>query len=234
MVLGKIKELPVNAQIITKVKVVDIRERESEDGSIFYIGTIVDKDGVANFITNIPLEKGKCYEIFGRVTDEKSVKIIEKVIKGIKYPREIPEIPKEELFNRGEVFDVKVPAILEISSDNIYINYYCSICNSLVEAKIKPKGLVYICKNCGELDPEEVIVRIKALGKIHFGTVSKRCYIPFSTLEKYMPRILEILEEFGVEDTIKDIAIKLHGKTFLVRGFDGKDGNYIITELEDI
>ncbi|MCQ6254528.1 hypothetical protein [Methanocaldococcus sp.] len=234
MVLGKISSLLPNSQILTKVKIVDIRKKESEEGSVFYIGIMVDKDGVANFITTIPLEKGKCYEIFGKITEEKSVRIIEKVIKGVKYPREIPEIPKEELYNRGEVLDVKVPAILEVSPSTIFVNYYCKICRGIVEAKIKPRGMVYICKNCGEIDPEDVDVKIKVFGKIHFGTLSKRCYIPPATLENFMPSILDMLEEYGIDDTIREISLRLHGKTFLVRGFEGKEGNYIITDMEDI
>ncbi|WP_456472536.1 hypothetical protein [Methanocaldococcus sp.] len=234
MVLGKINELTPGTQILAKVKIVNIRKKENEDGNIFYIGTMVDKDGVANFITSLPLEKGKCYEIFGRVTEEKSIKIIERTIKGVRYPKEIEDIPPEELYNHGNVLDFKVPAIFELAQQNIYVNYYCKNCKSIVEAKIKPRGLVYICKACGELEPDEVDVRIKALGKIHFGTVTKRCYIPPSTLENYFPGLLDMLEEFGIDDTVKTIHYKLHGKTYLIKGFDGKDDNYIITEIEDI
>ncbi|ADG13697.1 hypothetical protein [Methanocaldococcus infernus] len=234
MVLGKINNLVPGTQIIAKVKVVNIRKKESEDGNVFYIGTIVDRDGVANFITTIPLEKGKCYEIFGRITEEKSVKIIEKVVRGVRYPREIEDIPEEELYKGGKVLDLMIPAIFELSKNNIYVNYYCKNCKSLVEAKIKPRGLVYICNVCGELNPEDVDVRIKVLGKIHFGTISKRCYIPSSTLENYFPGLLDMLEEYGIDDTINTIYLKLHGKTYLVKGFDGKDDNYIVTEIEDI
>ncbi len=234
MVLGKIKELLPGSQIITKVKILDIRERETEDGVKFYTGTMVDKDGIANFISNIPLEKNKYYEIFGRITEEKSVKIVEKIIKGKIYPHEIPPIPDDELFNRGQPLELKIPAIFELNIQTIYTNYYCKNCKSIVEPKIKPKGLVYICKNCGEISPDDVDVKIKTFGKIHFGTSTKRFYLPHSTLEKLIPNILDLLEELGVEDTIRHICFKLNAKTFLVKGFEGKEGNYIITDIEDI
>ncbi|WP_423792025.1 hypothetical protein ACPB8Q_04655 [Methanocaldococcus indicus] len=234
MVLGKLNELHPGAQIITKVKILDIRERETDEGSIFYTGSMVDKDGIANFITNVPLEKGKYYKIFGRVTDDKSIRIIERDIKGEHLPKEIPPIPDEELFNRGQPLDIKIPGILEISLQNIYVNYYCKTCKSIVEPKIKPRGLVYICKNCEEISPDDVDVKIKVFGKIHFGTSSNRFYMPHNTLEKIIPNVIDLLEEYGIDDTIRRIVYKLHAKTFLVRGFEGKEGNYIITDIEDI